>query len=394
MKASSTTILIGYLAFGTFGIYEGLLGVVWPAMSETFGVSLDTLGVLLIAGLFGFVLVSFTSGSLIRWRSIHWVLLAGTTIRTIGYLGMAFSPVWEGVIASVLLLTMGGGAIDTSLNGFVSTQGNSRQMNWLHASFGVGATVGPFLAAAIIGLGGDWRVSFAVVAAMQGLAALLVALTAPSWKVKLVETKEEVKPEASLASTIRLRAVWLGILFFFLYTGTELSAGQWSFALFALGRGVPEVIASYWVGIFWGTFTIGRILFGFVADKWQPKLMLRISLVGVVLGAGLFWWSPLAAWVGFAGLALMGLALAPLFPTLIAGTLGRVGITHVANTIGFQIAAAGLGGSIITSAVGVLAESQGLEWIGGSVFVLSVVMLAVYELLEYLAIRETIKRPA
>ncbi len=394
MKASSTTILIGYLAFGTFGIYEGLLGVVWPAMSETFGVSLDTLGVLLIAGLFGFVLVSFTSGSLIRWRSIHWVLLAGTTIRTIGYLGMAFSPVWEGVIASVLLLTMGGGAIDTSLNGFVSTQGNSRQMNWLHASFGVGATVGPFLAAAIIGLGGDWRVSFAVVAAMQGLAALLVALTAPSWKVKLVETKEEVKPEASLASTIRLRAVWLGILFFFLYTGTELSAGQWSFALFALGRGVPEVIASYWVGIFWGTFTIGRILFGFVADKWQPKLMLRISLVGVVLGAGLFWWSPLAAWVGFAGLALMGLALAPLFPTLIAGTLGRVSITHVANTIGFQIAAAGLGGSIITSAVGVLAESQGLEWIGGSVFVLSVVMLAVYELLEYLAIRETIKRPA
>jgi fucose permease len=381
MKASRTTILIGYLAFGTFGIYEGLLGVVWPSMSETFGVSLDALGVLLIAGLFGFVIVSFTSGSLIRWRSIHWVLLAGTTIRAIGYLGMAFSPAWEGVIGSVLLVTMGGGAIDTSLNGFMSTQGNSRQMNWLHASFGVGATVGPFLAAAIIGLGGDWRVSFAVVAVVQGFAALLVAMTAPSWKVKLIETKEEAKPEASLASTIKLRAVWLGILFFFLYTGTELSAGQWSFALFALGRGVPEVIASYWVGIFWGTFTIGRILFGLVADKWQIKLMLRISLAGVVLGAGLFWWSPVA-WVGFAGLALMGLALAPLFPTVIAGTLGRVGVTHAANTIGFQIAAAGLGGSIITSMVGVLAESQGLEWIGASVFVLSVLLLANYELMN------------
>lgn len=394
MKASRTTILIGYLAFGTFGIYEGLLGVVWPAMSDTFGVSLDTLGVLLIAGLFGFVLVSFTSGSLIRWRSIHWVLLAGTTIRAIGYLGMAFSPLWEGVIGSVLLVTMGGGAIDTSLNGFMSTQGNSRQMNWLHASFGVGATVGPFLAAAIIGLGGDWRVSFAVVAAVQGLTALLVALTAPSWKVKFVENKEEVKPEASLASTIKLPVVWLGILFFFIYTGTELSAGQWSFALFALGRGVPEVIASYWVGIFWGTFTIGRILFGLVADKWQLKLMLRISLVCVVLGAGLFWWSPVA-WVGFAGLALMGLALAPLFPTVIASTLSRVGVTHTANTIGFQIAAAGLGGSIITSVVGVLAESNGLEWIGASVFALTAMMFVVYELLEAFAARtKETKRPA
>jgi fucose permease len=394
MKASRTTILIGYLAFGTFGIYEGLLGVVWPSMSETFGVSLDALGVLLIAGLFGFVIVSFTSGSLIRWRSIHWVLLAGTTIRAIGYLGMAFSPVWEGVIGSVLLVTMGGGAIDTSLNGFMSTQGTSRQMNWLHASFGVGATVGPFLAAAIIGLGGDWRVSFAVVAAVQGLAALLVAVTAPSWKVKIEKPEEEVKPEASLASTIKLPVVWLGILFFFIYTGTELSAGQWSFALFALGRGVPEVIASSWVGIFWGSFTVGRILFGLVADKWQLKLMLRISLVCSILGAGLFWWSPVM-WLGFAGLALMGLALAPLFPTVIASTLGRVGVTHTANTIGFQIAAAGLGGSIITSVVGVLAESQGLEWIGASVFTLTAMMFVVYELLEAFAARtKETKRPA
>lgn len=380
------TILIGYLAFSIFGIYEGLLGVVWPAMSRTFSVSLDALGVLLIVGLFGFVLVSFTSGSVIRKRSIHWLLLAGTTVRAIGFAGLALSPVWAGEIAAVFLVTMGGGAIDTSLNGYMANHGTARQLNWLHASFGVGATAGPFMAAGIIALGGDWRWSFGVVAIVQAITALLVALTASSWRSKVPVESQDVarRAESSLTSTIRLPVVWLSILFFFIYTGTELSAGQWSFALFTLGRGVPELTASSWVGIFWGTFTVGRILFGFISGKLPETTMLRISFFAVVLGAALFWWSP-AAWLGFVGLALMGFALAPIFPTLIAGTLGRVGSPHAANTIGFQIAAAGLGGSMLTSVVGVLADSISLEIIGLCVFVMAVALLLTYELIELVA---------
>jgi fucose permease len=383
MTASRTTILIGYLAFGIFGIYEGLLGVVWPAMSKTFSVSLDSLGVLFMVGLVGFVLTSFSSGSLIRMRSQHWLLLSGTIVRTVGFIALALSPIWLGVVAGAFLVSTGGGAIDTSMNGFMAKNGSARQLNWLHASFGVGATAGPFLAATIIALGGDWRWSFGVVAIVQALTALLIALTAPAWRTQGHVAAQNIArhAESSLSSTLRLRVVWLSILLFFIYTGTELSASQWSFTLFALGRGVPELVASYWVGIFWATFTIGRIVFGFISNKWPETRMLRISFLAVVIGAALLWWSPMP-WLGFAGLALMGLALAPIFPTLIAGTLGRVGSLHAANSIGFQIAAAGLGGSILTSVVGVLAESNGLELIGASVFVLSVLLLANYELMN------------
>ena len=53
------TIAVSYLAFIVLGLYDGLLGVVWPSMRDSFGLPLDAVGILLVFGVMGFVLVSF-----------------------------------------------------------------------------------------------------------------------------------------------------------------------------------------------------------------------------------------------------------------------------------------------------------------------------------------------
>ena len=64
------------------------------------------------------------------------------------------------------------------------------------------------------------------------------------------------------------------------------------------------------------------------------------------LGATLIWLN-ITSTLSFVGLALIGLALAPIFPSLIATTPERLGTAHTANGVGFQIAAAVLGQSLL-----------------------------------------------
>src|SRR5690606_33817065 len=78
--------------------------------------------------------------------------------------------------------------------------------------------------------------------------------------------------------------------------------------------------------------------------------------------------------LSYLGLMLIGFAIAPVFASLISLTPARVGRAHSDNAIGFQIAAACLGGALLTGVVGVVAGSVGLEVIGVSIVALTVAL--------------------
>src|SRR5205807_1395794 len=101
------------------------------------------------------------------------------------------------------------------------------------------------------------------------------------------------QPEAAaMGETLRLPVVWLGIGLFLVYAGLEISAGQWSFSLFTESRHVSKEIAGLWVGIYWGSFTVGRIFFGAILTWIRPAALLRLCMAGVALGVALLWWKP------------------------------------------------------------------------------------------------------
>jgi len=103
-------------------------------------------------------------------------------------------------------------------------------------------------------------------------------------------------------------------------------------------------------------------------------------MAGAVLSA-LAIWLNIAPWLTFGGIALMGLALAPQFPLLMSATPGYLGPRHAANGVGFQVAAASLGGALLPSLIGVLARARGLEVLGPFLFVAVLIMMALFEIL-------------
>jgi fucose permease len=153
------------------------------------------------------------------------------------------------------------------------------------------------------------------------------------------------------------------------------------YSLFTEGRAISMVIAGTWISVYWGSLTAGRLLSGLVVNFVPVSLLLRICIMGMACGAALIWIN-LTDLVSFLGLVLIGLFCAPVFPSMIATTPARLGKAHTANAVGFQMAAAVLGQSLLPAGIGVFARRNGLEIVAPLLFVAAMLLLALYEMLR------------
>lgn len=376
MSRPTLLALLAFLAFVSLGLPDGLIGVSWPSISAEFGVPLEALGLLVAVTTAGYLTSSFLSGSILRRLPIGSVLALSTAAASTALLGFAFSPFWPLTIAFGFLAGLAGGAVDAGLNAYGAQHFSARTLNWLHAFFGLGTTIGPLIATTVLNAGLVWRWGYAIVGTAQLVLAVIFLLTRHRWLPMSGGAAET--PSAGSFTTLRRPVVWLGMAVFFCYTGVEFATAQWSYTLLTLGRGVPEATAGLFVTLYWGSLMVGRVLFGFVADSVPLARTLRLCILGAIVGAALFWLEPTRA-LSLAGLMLVGFALAPVFASLISLTPGRVGLEHANAAIGFQIAAAGLGGAAMTGLVGVLAGRFGLEVIGAAIVAAAVLLLLLYE---------------
>jgi fucose permease len=375
-------LVLAYIAFISLGLPDGLLGVAWPSIRSDFGLHLDMLGTLLAASTLGYLTSSFFSGRVMARLGVGGLLAASCLTTGASLLGYTLVPTWGMIVALGILAGLGAGAIDAGINTYIASEHSDGLMQWLHASFGIGITLGPIIMTAGINTFQSWRWGYVVVGTAQVTLAVCFALTASLWKRDgaAVETDTERKLldyQTSLRETLLQPGVWLSMLLFFLYTGLELTLGHWSYTLLTESRGIVAQTAGLVAGSYWATFTLGRILAGLYTRKISLHTLMRGSIVLALIGAALVWWNPSEA-VSLAGVALVGFAVAPIFPGLMSGTSTRVGPKHAANTIGMQISAAGLGGAAIPGLAGILADNTTLEIIPIYLVVLFGVLLALY----------------
>jgi fucose permease len=384
-RRRSGLLLVGlaYLGFVSIGLPDGLLGVAWPSIRTSFGLPLDALGALLVMFTMGYLLSSFSSGRLLTRINVGSLLTLSCLATAASLIGYALAPQWWLMVVLGLLAGLGAGAIDAGLNTYAATHFSARSVNWLHACYGVGATIGPLIMTSVLMADRSWQWGYGIVGVWQLLLAVCFGLTHRWWPIASASTETPATAPvraASSSSTLRLPTVWLSMAVFFIYTGLEAAAGVWPYSLFTEARAIPVSTAGMWVSVYWGGLTAGRLLSGIVVGFVPVRPLLRLCIVGIALGATLVWLH-LADLLSFLGLALMGLSSAPVFPTLIATTPARLGDAHTANGVGFQIAAAVLGQSLLPAVLGVLARNLGLEIVGPSLLTVAILLLVLYEAL-------------
>jgi fucose permease len=385
------TAAIAFVAFVSLGLPDGVLGVAWPFLRHTFDVPLSALGLVLLTGTGGYLVSSFLAGPAVARFGIGNVLLVSTALVAVALTCYAITPVFALVVASAFVVGLGSGAIDSAINLFSAERLPPSMVTWLHACYGIGATLGPLIMTAAIGVA-TWRAGYAVLAGMLAMMCVVFAVTRRAWAADPHHDAVDEKP-ASFREALGQPMVWLHAALFFVYCGIEVGTGQWLFSLLYEGRGTEKTLAGLSVTTFWAGLTAGRIIFGVVAVKVKPAPIVRAASIGIPLATLLLWANlhPIANLIAAGGI---GFGCAPIYPLLMSLTPGRVGKRFAATAVGLQVSAATVGIAALPGTAGVTARWAGLETIPIFVLACGVALLVLHEVTMRVAAKSLAHAPA
>lgn len=374
------------LSLGTFiivGLPDGMLGTAWPAMRASFGVPVGDLGLILLVNTLGSVIVAVFVGRLIQRLGISALLAVAGSCAALGGIGYAAAPGLWLILAIGPLFGAAAGMMDGGLNTAIALTGRPRLLNLLHGFYGIGTALGPLLVTAAI-LAGSWRPAYLVLAALDLLAAALWArhhrripppgtLHAPSSE----GTSQDPVVTDSAAAWSRQQTVAvlaLGLVVFFIYTGLEVSAGQWETSYLRGHLNMSAASAGLASFGYWGALTTVRIGLALPAKPVPARNVIGWGLAASVIAAAVIWWQPSDA-VTVTGFVILGAALAGVFPALIAITPQRIGERRAQHAIAWQVGAAAAGGSGITALIGLLIDTTSLAILGPAILTLALLLV-------------------
>ena len=173
-------LLLACLAYLSVALPGSTLGLLWPSMRLSFGVPVGALGILLVFGITASVISSAATGR-VRVRTGP-LVAAGTMLVAVALAVEAFAPsLWVMAIGTVLF-GVGFGALDTALNAHAARHFGARDINWMHASYGLGATIGPLLVTALLSGGLGWRQTYGLMALVLAALACVFTVRRRGWR--------------------------------------------------------------------------------------------------------------------------------------------------------------------------------------------------------------------
>lgn len=368
--------LFGVLTYGfvLLGIGISAYAVAWPSIADDLGRSLAELGLVSLAFGLGYTVSTTISGAMLDRFGMGNLLIGSAIAMVIALMAVAMSASWLVFLLAMSIVGYGGGSIDAGTNSYVAVRRGASSMGVLHGMFGIGAIMGPLIVTTLLAVGSSWRVAFG---------SLAVAQTVYVIGLILVARRTDLPTRSSEGGRVPLPVsaplVW-SIAVFLAYAGMAVGVSVWAFTFINEGRDIETTSAGLVVAAYWAAFTAARFVLGGIGDRIPPADILRWSGVATIACLAVFWWNP-TTWLGVAALIATGFAHGPIFPLEMFVTPRRFGAALTATVIGFEIAAANIGGAASPAVIGLLVDRFGLSAVPPTLVLTSVVLLITIEML-------------
>jgi Major Facilitator Superfamily len=380
------------LAYLSAALPGSTLGLLWPSMRLSFHQPVGALGILLAFGVTASVVSSAATGRMLSRLTAGPVAGFGTMLSALALAAEALAPSLWLFAGGIVLFGLGFGAVDAALNAHAAGHFGARDINWMHASYGLGAAISPLLVTALLSDGLSWRWAFGAMAAAQAAVALVLALTRGTWPARPrpaapAGRPDDVSPRPAGKAAPRKRraaAVLSALMFTAVETGIESGAGIWGYVFLTAGRSLSPLAAGAAVSAYWAMMFAGRAVLGPVAGRAGPARVLGWAVAGVTLGAALMA-VPGPGFLAVAGMMIVGLAAAPVFPLFTLTTAQRAGGAGVAGTtrmVSLQVAASAIGSAALPAGIGLAIGAFNARILAPSLLILGLAMCGVYALLS------------
>lgn len=367
-------VLLVFVAFVSLGLPDAVQGVAWPSIRADFGRKLGELSYILIPGATGYFTSGAVGGVMMQRLGVGRVLALSTGLVTAGLVTYALTPNLWTMIPAAFVIGIGSGAVDAGLNFYAADKFSVRTMSWLHAFFGVGAMLGPVIMSSTLRAGASWRWGYAVIASITFTLAVIFLVNARRFDDD-IEHKGTTGQRAPVSAgrVVRMPLVWLQLAIFFVLTALEVIPSVWTTTILVERFDLPVAQAGICAGLYWGMQSVGRFVQPVLFRRVAPARIVMLAPFGILAGSALM--NVDHAWAYRVGIMVIAFSNASVFPMLMSLTPERLGRSASIHAIGWQVSAATVGGALVPSVAGFVAEAAGLAVIPVFMVVMAIVLI-------------------
>ena len=375
------------LSFG-LGLNDSAPGALLPYLEAAYDVNYSVISLIFVTNALGFVSAApFTDTIQAKLgRAKHLVL--SQILMVAAYTMLVCPSPFAVVVVSFYLSGLGMAWALALNNTFCTGLANATTlMGIFHGAYGIGGTVGPLIATAMVSTGRHWSMFYwlpLALAITNGALAywscwdyerdmtqpLLPSLSVDSQQrsARAPATPSPRKPRSgslsrsrSLLRTLKNRTTVLGALFIFAYQGAEVSISGWILSFLLATRPHPPEQApslGYVTSGFWAGITLGRFLLSHPAQRVGEKLSVYALVAGAAAFQLLVWFVPNI--VGEAvSVAIVGLLLGPIYPCAITVVSRLLGKAELVSALSIVSAMGSSGGAVAPLITGVVSQRVG-----------------------------------
>jgi MFS transporter, FHS family, glucose/mannose:H+ symporter len=343
-NSSQRTQAVLHPVFALTGVIHAIGGPLLPSLVSKFHLNDSQSGLLFFLYFAGSSLGALVCrGNYARAMAMGFVAAGGCCLL------VAFTS-WPLLLGAFLLLGVSVGIPMTAVSLFAGRAFPDRcapVITFLNFTWSAGALAAPLLAAQIL-VHHTYRAAYLVLAFAAAVAALLCVLA-------LKDAPEPAHAPSSGQGLANLRLIFVFALAAFLQVGVENTSAAWlsSYSLRMTGEGV--VLAAASTSLYWGGFLASRGAASLVLLRTRPKYLFRIA-IAIALAAGVLLAAATSVTARSIAMFSLGVALAPIYPLVIAGFFARA--RHTADSR-WVMASAGFGGSVLPWLAGWISAHTG-----------------------------------
>ena len=375
-------ITVIYLAAIGLGLPDSLLGSAWPVMQGELSAPLSYAGIvtMIISG--GTIISSLFSDRVIRRLGTGLVTAVSIGLTALALFGFSVSKSFIMLCIFAVPYGLGAGAVDAALNNFMALHGNSRQVSWFHAFWGVGAITSPYIMSYCLSMQHGWKAGYRSVGVVQIVITAIIFASLPLWKRGNKEhEKTDFKP-LTIPQALKIKGVPFVMTAFFGFCALEATAGLWASSYMVNFRGVAVQTAARFASLFYIGETAGRFLNGFISDKFGDRKMIRAGIIVMMAGVAMLILPLKTNMPALCGLIVIGIGAAPVYPCIVHATPDNFGRENSQSLVGMQMASAYCGSTFMPPVFGLIAQYINIGLYPVYLAVFAVLMLVMTELLN------------
>lgn len=383
-----------YVAFISLGLPDAVLGAAWPTMSVDLGAPISWAGGISMTISAGTIVSALLSDRMTLHFGAGKVTVVSVALTALALFGFSVAPNYWVLILLAIPYGLGAGGVDAALNNYVAIHYESRHMSWLHAMWGIGALIGPYVMGFALGAGQGWPWGYRYISILQVVLTAILIFSLPLWKKRSEAKTGEVSGESDgtvndetrkplgVRGVLAIRGAKEILVMFFCYCALESTAMLWGSSYMVLGKGIDKTTAAMWASLFCIGITVGRLASGFLTMKFNDPTMIRLGQALVLTGI-VSMLLPLPYNIGtIVGLMIIGLGCAPIYPCVIHSTPAYFGEDKSQAIVGMQMACAYVGSMCMPPVFGLIAQHISVLWFPLYMFVFLVLMVIMHESLR------------